>query len=143
MIAGFDKIVEERIRQALARGEFNNLSGSGRPLEFRDNSVPEDLRLAYKILKNADFIPPELELRKEIRQTEDLLSTMQDESEKYRTLKKLNFLIMKLNNMRHGNIELDLPQQYQAKIADRIQSRDKQEPTNRNKSKASSPNRVG
>lgn len=121
MITGFDKIVEERIRQAITKGVFNNLPGFGKPLEFKDDNVSDELRLAYKILKNADFIPPELELRKEIRQTEDLLREMKDEAEKYRALKKLNFMIMKLNSLRKGAIEFDVPQQYQAKIVDGIQ----------------------
>lgn len=120
---GFEKIVEERIRQAIRKGVFDKLPGAGKPLEFKDSNIPEDLRLAYKILKNADFIPPELELRKEIRQTEDLLDGMKDESEKYRVLKKLNFLIMKLNSMRNGTAEFDVPQQYQAKLVDSIQEK--------------------
>ncbi|MFZ5572229.1 MAG: DUF1992 domain-containing protein [Thermodesulfobacteriota bacterium] len=124
---GFEKIIEERIQQAIRQGSFNNLPGAGKPLEFNNNNVPEELRLAYKILKNADFIPPELELRKEIRQTEDLLGAMKDESEKYGVLKKLNFLIMKLNSMRRGPAEFDVPQQYQAKLVDSIQIHNKKD----------------
>lgn len=101
MIVGFEKIVEERIRKAQKKGEFENLVGSGKPLKFNsDWFIPEELRLAYKILKNADCVPPEIELKKEIKQTEDLLAGMQETSEKYRILKKLNFLIMKLNTIR-------------------------------------------
>ncbi len=55
--------------------------------------------IAYKILKNADCLPPEIELKKEIERTEDLLRGMADTAEKYHTLKKLNFLIMKLNSI--------------------------------------------
>lgn len=89
MIIGFEKIVEERIRKAQKNGEFENLVGSGKPLKFNaDLFIPEELRLAYKILKNADCLPPEIELKKEIKQTEDLLVGMQETSEKYRILKK-------------------------------------------------------
>jgi DnaJ homologue, subfamily C, member 28, conserved domain len=92
MIVGFEKIVEERIRKAQKKGEFENLVGSGKPLKFNsDWFIPEELRLAYKILKNADCVPPEIELKKEIKQTENLLAGMQETSEKYRILKKLNF----------------------------------------------------
>ena len=85
MIQGFEKIVEERIRKAQNKGEFENLVGSGKPLKFNsDLFVPEELRMAYKILKNADCVPPEIELKKEIKQTEDLLAGMQETSEKYR-----------------------------------------------------------
>ena len=66
MLLGFEKIVEERIRNAQKMGEFDDLPGSGKPLVFeQDNLVPEELRLAYKILKNAGFLPLEIELKKE------------------------------------------------------------------------------
>lgn len=123
MLPGFAKIVEERIRRAQLRGEFENLEGSGKPLGLGDDShLPEELRLAHKILKNADCLPPEVELKKEIERTEDLLVGMQDTAEKYRTLKKLNFLIMKLNSMRTTAIELEVPQHYTGKLVERLES---------------------
>ena len=121
MFPGFDKIVEERIKNAQKKGGFNNLPGSGKPLDLDDGScVAEDLRLAYKILKNADFVPPEIEIKNEIKRTEDLLANMKDEKEKYRILKKLNFLILKLNSMRSASINFDVPQQYVDKVIGRI-----------------------
>jgi len=123
MFPGFNRIVEERIRRAQQRGDFDNLPGSGKPLIFEDDSlVPEELRLAYKILKNADCLPPELELKKQIRRTEDLLAGIQDTAEKYRLLKKLNFLIMKLNAMRSTSIEFEMPQYYAARLVERLDS---------------------
>jgi hypothetical protein len=122
MIQGFEKIVEERIRKAQKKGEFENLVGSGKPLKYNDNwCIPEDLRLAYKILKNADCLPPEIELKKEIKQTEDLLAGMQETSEKYRILKKLNFLIMKLNTMRDTSVMFEMPQHYMEKLVGHIE----------------------
>jgi DnaJ homologue, subfamily C, member 28, conserved domain len=119
MIQGFEKIVEERILQAQKKGDFENLDGFGRPLTLHDDyHVPEDLRLVFKILKNADCLPPEVELKKEIRQTEDLLMGMQDTSEKYRLLKKINFLIMKLNTIRGSSVMLEMPQYYMEKLVD-------------------------
>lgn len=117
MIPGFEKLVEQRIDDARRKGVFDNLPGTGKPLTLEEGAnVPEDLRLAYKILKNADCIPPELEVRKEIQQTEDLLEAMTDTREKYKTLKRLNFLIMKLNSMRTGSVEFDVPQHYRPKL---------------------------
>jgi TusA-related sulfurtransferase len=46
--------------------------------------------MAYKVLKNANCLPPEIELRKEIRQMEDLLEAIPDEKEKYRQIKRIN-----------------------------------------------------
>ncbi|KJS33461.1 MAG: molecular chaperone DnaJ [Desulfatitalea sp. BRH_c12] len=121
MITGFEKIVEERIRQAQEKGAFDNLPGAGRPLALADDQhIPEDLRLPYKILKNADCLPPEIDLRKEIRNTEQLLTQMPDTVERYATLKKLNYLIMKLNASRQGNARFDVPQHYLAGVADRL-----------------------
>jgi hypothetical protein len=122
MLDGFAKLVEQRIQAAQKNGEFENLSGSGQPLDFGDEShVPDDLRMAYKMLKNADCLPPELELKKEIRTTEDLLSGMQDSQEKYKAIKKLNYLIMKLNCLRDTSISLEEPQ-YSGQIIDRLSS---------------------
>ena len=119
MIQGFEKIVEERILTAQQKGEFENLDGFGKPLALHDDfHVPEELRLAFKILKNADCLPPEIELKKEIRQTEDLLAGMQDTSEKYRLLKKINFLIMKLNTIRGSSVMFEMPQHYMEKLVD-------------------------
>ena len=123
MIPGFNKIVEERIRKAQKKGEFENLEGSGEPLDFlEDQMVAEELRLAYKILKNADCLPPEIELKKEIQQTEELLSGMGETAAKYRTLKKLNFLIMKLNTLRNTSIEFEAPQKYSDKMIEKLES---------------------
>lgn len=124
MLGGFQKIVEERIKKAQRQGAFENLEGAGKPLAYEnDHHIPEDLRLAYKMLKNAGFVPPEVELRKEIHQTEELLAGLTDELEKYRALKKLNLLIMKLNSVRNGSLEFDIPQKYHEKLVDNLQVR--------------------
>ena len=121
MIPGFARIVEERIRIAQKKGEFDHLEGSGQPLNLlNDQTVAEELRLAYKILKNADCLPPEIELKKEIRQTEDLLGAMTGTTEKYRAIKKLNYLIMKLNTLRNTAIEFEEPQKYADKLIEKL-----------------------
>ena len=123
MIPGFAKIVEERIRKAQKKGEFDNLEGSGKPLNLlNDQTVAEELRLAYKILKNADCLPPEIELKNEIRQTEDLLGAMTETTEKYRAIKKLNFLIMKLNTLRGAAIEFEEPQKYSDQLIQKLEA---------------------
>jgi len=123
MISGFEKIVEERIRRAIERGEFDDLPCAGEPLALEDDSsVPEELRLAYKILKNAECLPPEIELRKEIEKTEDLLAALPDTAEKYRLLKKLNFLILKVNAMRRASIANEIPERYAAQVVSRLEA---------------------
>ena len=123
MIPGYAKIVEERIRKAQKKGEFDNLEGSGEPLNLlNDQTVAEELRLAYKILKNAECLPPEIELKKQIRQTEDLLGAMTGTTEKYRAIKKLNYLIMKLNTLRNTAIEFEEPQKYSDKLIEKLEA---------------------
>ena len=70
----FDAIAEKKIAEAIARGELDDLPGAGKPLELDDDSnVPEDLRVAYRILKNAGFAPPEVESLREVGQLERLV----------------------------------------------------------------------
>ena len=119
---GFQKIIEKRIKEAQMRGEFDDLPGSGEPLNIEDDShVPEDLRLAYKILKNADCLPPELALKKEIRQMEDMLEKIPDEKEKYRQIKRINYKILQLNMMGRGSSPLLAETEiYYGKLVDKM-----------------------
>jgi len=124
VFAALERLAEERIRDAIQRGEFDNLPGRGKPLNLEDDRhIPDDLRLAYKVLKNAGCLPPELELKKEIRKAEELLSSMADEGERYRQLQKVNFLIMKLNEMRKGSVEWEEKQLYYGKIVEKVGNR--------------------
>jgi hypothetical protein len=114
MFTGFERLVEERILAAQRNGEFENLAGAGKPLASEDMSrVPQELRMAYKILKNADCLPPEIELQKEIVTTEKMLSSLKDEQQRYKAMKKLNFLIMKFNTMTNRSIQFEIPQKYE------------------------------
>ncbi|MCA1795829.1 MAG: DUF1992 domain-containing protein [Desulfotignum sp.] len=105
MIPGFEKIVEERIKKAQQQGVFDDLEGIGKPFVFEDNQpqVPDDCRLAYKILKNAGFLPPEIELKKKITEAELLLEATDAGSGEHREIKKkLNYLLTRLDTMRGG-----------------------------------------
>jgi hypothetical protein len=78
----FERIAEARISEAIDRGDFDDLAGAGRPLELEDLShVPPDLRVAYKVLRNAEVVPPEVELRREIHSLSGLIGTVDDENE--------------------------------------------------------------
>jgi hypothetical protein len=124
MFPGFEKIIESRIKKAQDEGAFENLPGSGLPLPLEDDRhIPEDLRMAYKVLKNADCLPPEVQLRKEIRATEDLLAGMTDTANRYRTIKKLNYLVLRLNAMRGSHASLDVPQRYYGELIERLETK--------------------
>lgn len=124
VLAALERVAEKRINEAIQRGEFDNLPGSGEPLNLEDDrQIPDDLRLAYKVLRNADCLPPELELKKEIRTAEELLDSLEDESSKYRQIKKINYLIMKLNTMREGSVQWEEKQLYYEKMVDQVGAR--------------------
>ena len=107
----FDRIVEERIRAAQAEGAFDNLPGRGRPLDLDDdNGVPEDLRLAFKVLKNSNCLPIEMELRKEFFNLRKLLNAAIDEPTRRELRRELNLLALNLNLRTRHVASLDLPQ---------------------------------
>lgn len=84
-------LAEEKIKQALAAGEFDNLPNHGKRLVLEDFSdVPEHLRAAFKILQNAGVLPLEMELRKEIAALQEQLQASADESEQQRLRRELN-----------------------------------------------------
>ena len=63
----FQKNVDEKIKEAIAKGEFDNLPGKGKPLDLDAYfAAPEHLRIGYSILKGADIIPEEVELLRQI-----------------------------------------------------------------------------
>ena len=85
-----DMLAEEQISAAIRRGEFDDLPGEGKPLALEDDgAVPDALRVAYRILKNAGCLPPEQELRKEIRQVEGLLNHVETDPEAQRIRRRL------------------------------------------------------
>jgi hypothetical protein len=121
MLPGYLKIVEQRIKEAQQRGEFDDLPGKGEPLALEDDRyIPEDLRIAYKILKNADCLPPEIQERREILQMEDMLASIPDDLEKYKLIKKINFKIMKLNMSCRKSPLLEEKQIYYKKLVDKL-----------------------
>ncbi len=85
------RIAEEKIKQAQAAGEFDNLPGHGKPLLFGDDShTPEHLRAAFTILKNAGILPQEMELRKEIAALQKQLEACTDANEQSRLRSTIN-----------------------------------------------------
>jgi len=90
-------IAEERIRQAIKEGDFDKLPGEGKPLNLEDLShIPEELRQAYRILKNANMITDEQELKRDMATIEELISICTDANEEQRltemlTEKRLRF----------------------------------------------------
>ena len=73
------------------------MPGKGKPLELEDLSwVPEDLRISYHVLKNANVLPPEAELLKDIHILEDLLKHVEDEGERRSLAKSIQWKMIRL-----------------------------------------------
>lgn len=97
----FQMIAERKIAEAMERGEFEHLKGAGKPLPKDDDPcVPMNLQMAYKILKNGGYLPPEMELRKEINNLAELLSTLEEGEERSTRLRRLRFLLEKFSSLR-------------------------------------------
>lgn len=94
---GWDAIIEAKIKEAQRAGVFDNLPGAGKPLDLtEDKLVPEDIRMAYRILKNAGFVPAEIEERKEAASLRKLVGATADTPERRRALAKLALLEARL-----------------------------------------------
>jgi len=92
-----DLIAEEKIRAAMRAGAFDDLPGAGRPLALDDDKlIPEELRVAYRILKNAGCIPPEIEARKQAATLRKLVSAAADDAARRRALAKLALIEARL-----------------------------------------------
>jgi hypothetical protein len=122
MLTALHKIAERKIEKAIAEGKVPDLSHwKNKPLpEDNMQNVPADLRLAYRMLKNSGYIPEELTLHKEIVRTEELLAAAVDEQEKYKQLKKLNYLKFKLECRRGRPLHINEDSPYFGKVVDRV-----------------------
>jgi hypothetical protein len=92
----FDKLVEQKIREAQRAGEFDRLEGAGRPVNLDAYfSAPEDLRAGYAVLKNAGVLPEEAQLRGEINALRERLDACEDPQERESLTRSLAELTLK------------------------------------------------
>ena len=118
-----DALVEQRIAAAAARGEFDDLPGAGAPLTLDDDLlVPEEVRVANRILKNAGFVPPAVE---QLRALGDLRHALNAAGGDQATLSllqaKMLALDMALESLRGG--PMVVPREYCRRIAERLSER--------------------
>ena len=79
----FDRIVEAMIKDAMERGEFDNLPGRGSPIDLSEYfETPEEVRLAHSVLKNAGMTSREVDLLKEIAELKEIMAAVLDEKKK-------------------------------------------------------------
>ncbi len=113
-------LAEQAILKAQRRGEFENLKGQGRPLDLEsDPFMPEHLRMAYKMLKNAGYVPEEIQAQREIRSLIECLEQETDESRKMRQIQKVNLLLLKAK-LENCGLLLEENEAYFHKVVSRV-----------------------
>ncbi len=115
------RIAEQKILEALKTRTFTSEKWKNKPLPLNDDhNIPDDLKMAYKILKNSGYLPPEVEERKEVHRLEELIAATEDEHERLRQMKKLNVLLMKVDARRSRPSSIAHQDQYYQSIVERI-----------------------
>ncbi|HDL8371562.1 TPA: DUF1992 domain-containing protein [Yersinia enterocolitica] len=111
-----DEWAERHIINAQEKGEFEDLSGHGQPLILDDDTfVPAELRAGYRLLKNAGYLPPELQDRQEALTITDLLSHLDKQHDDYANLH--NRLALLELRLKQAGLSTDfLHQEYQHKV---------------------------
>ena len=101
-----DKLAERHILEAQERGEFDHLEGLGEPLELEQDNpfLPEELRSAYRLMKNSGFIPPEVTLRGEIAEAEQLLLVAENGDQKAEASARLRVLLERMGQQRSAGL---------------------------------------
>ena len=93
-----EKFVEEQIKNAVAKGEFDNLPGRGQPLDLDAYfNTPEDLRLCYSLLKNGNFVSEEVQMLKDIEALKEQHAACLDEEKKNRLAKTISEKVLLFN----------------------------------------------
>ncbi|MFO1435793.1 MAG: DnaJ family domain-containing protein [Gammaproteobacteria bacterium] len=105
-IRSIDQNIAEHLEQARRSGELERAESYGRPFADMEGwgETPAELRMPFKILKNAQAYPPEIELfhkRAALRKQVDECAL---ETERNELLKRLNeleqFISMRLERLR-------------------------------------------
>jgi hypothetical protein len=114
-------IAEQRIAEAQQQGAFDNLAGAGKPLQLEDDSaIPEDLRMAYKVLKNSGYVPEEIAQRKEISNLMDMLEKESDEHQKVGQMRRMQYLLLQMRLRRRTSFVLEQEDPYYQQILERL-----------------------
>ncbi|MDR0339849.1 MAG: DUF1992 domain-containing protein [Desulfovibrio sp.] len=92
-------IAERKILEAAEDGAFDNLPGMGKPLVFEDLShLPEDLRMAYTLLKNGGFLEKAPEQGSPVAMS-DLLPREHEEGRMYGKMRRLDVMMSRVRRL--------------------------------------------
>lgn len=93
-----ERFVEEQIKRAVVRGEFDNLPGRGKPVDLSAYfNTPGDLRLCYSLLKNGNFVPEEVQMLKDIEALKEQHAACTDEEQRNRLGKTISEKVLLFN----------------------------------------------
>lgn len=123
----FFLIAEDRIKKAYEDGQFKDLPGMGKEMKLDDLShIPEELRMAYRLLKNAGMMDEETELKKELMTIQDLLKYCHDEKEREALHRKLTEKQLKLERLANKRNLFNSPASafYKQKVYEKLHSSD-------------------
>lgn len=120
-----DHIVEQKIAEAIARGELRDLPGEGVALELDDDAlIPEHLRMAYRILRNAGFAPPEVTTLRQIGDLERQITDLPEVDSRSAALRKLQLLRLRLEASGRFQTLCGIASPYADKLLARLESDD-------------------
>ena len=142
-----EMLADRRITEAEREGQFANLPGAGKPLDlYEDPLIPDDLRMAYRILKNSGYVPPEVHALRELRELERFVVDAEGRGEtgaKSRALRKLELLRMKLELENPQRATLFARSPYFERAAQRIEDADDSDDHNNNDNHGDAGDSVG
>ena len=108
----FEKIAEAKIKEAIAKGELDNLLGKGQQLDLSDYfRTPAQFRIINDFLKKAGFLPQEVQLMKQISNLKENRRSCQNQKkqeELQRIDKKISDKTTELNILKEGYLKTRL-----------------------------------
>ncbi|BCB02446.1 DnaJ family domain-containing protein [Bacillus sp. KH172YL63] len=121
----FSTIVSEHlIKKAYEDGDFKALPGFGKPLNLNDDvGVPEELKMAHRMMKNAGFSQEEMNVKREMLRIEDMIKVCDHDGERQELQQSLNEKMLKYNGMlskKRINTNSSLFKNYEHKLESKL-----------------------
>lgn len=83
-------IAENRIKEAMANGDFDRLPGRGKPINLDEYfAIPDHLRMLFTLLKNSNLHGQEVALMRKLEDLKDDLKASDDDPGRKKKLEGL------------------------------------------------------